>query len=137
MFLPQEIIRKKRDKQPLSYEEIHEKLWKDILENIPHTANVAFYLVGPLMKQYIAPLLSKKFVVFSDASSRLLGTKILEDIKKHKQETIVYAKWSQNTIFIEEGLKILLKNKSDIQKLPRQAEFWMQKKEDFFSSLRN
>lgn len=120
-----------------SSQEIHEKLWKDILENIPHTANVAFYLVGPLMKQYIAPLLSKKFVVFSDASSRFLGTKILEDIKKHKQETIVYAKWSQNTIFIEEGLKILLKNKSDIQKLPRQAEFWMQKKEDFFSSLRN
>lgn len=118
-----------------STQEIHEKLWHDILDNIPHTANVVFYLVGPMMQKYIVPLLSTKFTVFSDLSSRILGSKISQDIKKHKQQTIVYAKWSQNTIFIEEGIKLFLKDQSDISKLPRQSASWIQKKEDFFLTL--
>jgi hypothetical protein len=56
-------------------------------------------------------------------------------IEKDKKSTIVYAKWSQNTIFLEEGLKYLLDNPWDEKKLPRQSESWMEKKEMFFRSL--
>jgi UDP-N-acetylmuramyl pentapeptide synthase len=115
--------------------DIHEKLAQDILDIIPHDANVSFYLVGPLMREYIYPILSKKFNVEVSLSSKKLGKLIAKDLKKNEVDAIVYAKWSQNTIFIEEWIKVLLKNQSDIQKLPRQSESWMNKKWAFFKSV--
>ncbi len=115
--------------------EIHEKLAQDILDIIPHNADVLFYLVGPLMQSYVAPILSTYFVVNTDLSSQRLGKKIAQNLKDSTTETIVYAKWSQNTIFIEEWLKVLLKNHADIQKLPRQSESWMSKKWAFFKNI--
>jgi UDP-N-acetylmuramoyl-tripeptide--D-alanyl-D-alanine ligase len=115
--------------------DIHEKLAYDILDIIPHDANVIFYLVGPLMWQFISPILSQKYPIVTGLSSREIGKKIEKDIKKNSIETIVYAKWSQNTIFIEEWIKFLLKNPSDIQKLPRQSDVWIQKKNIFFETI--
>jgi UDP-N-acetylmuramoyl-tripeptide--D-alanyl-D-alanine ligase len=115
--------------------EIHEKLANDILDIIPHDANVIFYLVWPLMSEYIFPILSEKYTVIKWLSSRDLWKKIAKDIKKSNTQNIVYAKGSQNTIFIEEGIKCILKNESDIYKLPRQSETWMDKKNIFFKKF--
>jgi hypothetical protein len=88
------------------------------------------------MHDYIAPILSLKFQVITSLSSRELGEHIAHDIAKNKTDTIIYAKWSQNTIFIEEGIKLFLKNPEDIGKLPRQTLSWLAKKEAFFASLK-
>ncbi len=117
--------------------ELHEKLAKEILDIIPHDAQVAFYLVGPMMQEFAAPILSKKFSVITSLSSQKLGKEIALYLQESPIENIVYAKWSQNTIFIEEWLKFLLKDPTDIQKLPRQSGAWMNKKNIFFKSLGN
>lgn len=115
--------------------EIHEKLANEILDLMPHDANVVFYLVGPLMQEYVYPILAKKFNTSSYLSSKKTWEKIAKYIKKTQVPTIVYAKWSQNTIFIEEGIKFFLKHPSDIKKLPRQSIAWTDKKDLFFKSL--
>lgn len=121
----------------IATKDIHTKLAYDILDIIPHDANVSFYLVGPLMWEFISPILSQKYTVLTGLSSRELGEKIARDIEKGTDTTIIYAKWSQNTIFIEEWIKFFLKNPSDIQKLPRQSDIWMKKKDLFFKSFQD
>lgn len=57
--------------------------------------------------------------------------KILFDfLEKNKDKKyLILFKWSQNTIFLEEALKEVLKNKSDEKFLVRQEKYW--KKTDF------
>ncbi|MFH0804265.1 MAG: Mur ligase family protein [Candidatus Zambryskibacteria bacterium] len=45
-----------------------------------------------------------------------------------KEGAVVLAKGSQNGVFVEEALKPLLKDQSDISKLVRQDKYWMNKK---------
>ena len=49
-----------------------------------------------------------------------------------KEGAIILAKGSQNGVFIEEALKPLLANKSDLSKLVRQDKYWMDKKRDLY-----
>jgi len=44
-------------------------------------------------------------------------------------------KGSQNTIYLEEAIKKLLSDPSDASLLARQEEWWLKKKELYFSSL--
>lgn len=118
-----------------STKEIHEKLANEILDNIPHDAQVDFYLVWPLMRDYVYPILATKFNTYSHLSSQKTGEKIAKDLKKNQVEAIVYVKWSQNTIFLEEGIKFFLKNDSDAKKLCRQSDSWIRKKIIFFNTL--
>lgn len=116
--------------------EIHEKLAYEIIDLIPHDSNVVFYLVWPMMQEYVYPILWKKFNVSSHISSRKSWEKIAKDLKKNSDsDTIVYTKGSQNTIFLEEWIKSFLKNDSDMDKLSRQSDSWLRKKEVFFRSL--
>lgn len=115
--------------------EIHEKLANEILDNIPHDARVEFYLVWPLMQEYVYPILSKKFTVYSHLSSQKSGEKIAKSLKKNQIDTIIYVKWSQNTIFLEEGIKFFLQEKDDSKKLCRQSHTWMLKKGAFLKNL--
>lgn len=73
-------------------EEIHAKLAHEILDIIPHDAQVSFYLVGPMMRDFVQPILSKKFTVIGSLSSKKLGKDIALYLSKNKTETIVYAK---------------------------------------------
>lgn len=47
--------------------------------------------------------------------------------------TVVLAKGSQNGVYAEEAVKLLLKNSEDISKLVRQSKSWLKIKEDCFS----
>lgn len=49
---------------------------------------------------------------------------------------MILFKGSQNTIFLEESLKPLLKDLNDVKKLCRQDEFWMEKKKEFFAEIK-
>ena len=51
-------------------------------------------------------------------------------LEEHKdEEFVILFKWSQNTIFLEEAIKEVLKNKEDEKELVRQESYW--KKTDF------
>lgn len=115
----------------------HEKLAEYILENIHPEYSVHFYLVWPLMETFVFPILSQKYPTFSSLSSRVLGKMIQKEVQKTENKwAIIYVKWSQNTIFLEEGIKFLLTSETDKEKLCRQSEDWMKKKDVFFASLR-
>ena len=71
---------------------IHEQLAHEICDIIPHESRVSFYLVGPMMRDYVSPILSPHFHTVSSLSSRQSGEQIREDLSKNKTDTIVYAK---------------------------------------------
>ena len=72
--------------------DIHEQLAREICDIIPHESRVSFYLVGPMMRDYVAPILSSHFHTLSSLSSRDMGERIAQDLAKNKTDTIVYAK---------------------------------------------
>ena len=72
--------------------DIHEQLAREICDIIPHESRVSFYLVGPMMRDYVAPILSSHFDTLSSLSSRDMGKRIAQDLAKNKTDTIVYAK---------------------------------------------
>jgi len=97
-----------------------------VAEKILNTANKAV-LIGPLMKNYAAPILkSKKFdyVVF-DTFTKARET-ILRSIK---EKDVILVKGSQNTLFLERIVEMLLENEEDSAKLCRRGEFWDTKRD--------
>jgi UDP-N-acetylmuramoyl-tripeptide--D-alanyl-D-alanine ligase len=86
--------------------------------------------LGPDAKEYFAPV----------AEARGCRVKIFLDpyeagrfIKKNlKEGAVILAKGSQNHVFAEEALKILLANKEDEARLVRQSAPWMAKKRKQF-----
>lgn len=118
-------------------EELHKRLAEEITDILPHhDPDIVFFLVGPYMRQYILPILEKKYTVTSLLSSRVAGQEIKKLlIKKSKKPTMIYVKGSQNTIFLEEAIEILLDDPTDRVRLCRQTPDWKRKKEEFFRSL--
>lgn len=114
--------------------DIHTKLAEYIIEKIPTERNVAFFLVGPLMQKFVFPLLSKQYSCCLSLSSRTLGDEIAIALEREDVPTIITVKWSQNTIFLEEGMKKFLDTKDHIH-LTRQSDSWMKKKEVFFQTI--
>lgn len=96
------------------------------------------YCVGPLTKAYVVPYIQSRKRLkqskvceirwFEDAIK--LGNYLKDNLP---QKSIVLAKGSQNGIYLEETVKMLLKKKEDQNKLCRQSDFWMKKKASFFS----
>lgn len=85
-------------------------------------------------KQYLAPgaieagLSSNKVKTFDDPYSA--GEFVLEHLNK---DTVVLVKGSQNGVFSEEALKVLLADRSDESKLVRQSASWLKKKSQAFN----
>lgn len=96
---------------------LHEKVAKKILE-----ASDLVFLIGPLSRKFIAPILQRSkhkfysFNTFSEAKNV-----IKEKIEKGD---IILVKGSQNTLFLERAVEMLLKNPSDRKKLARRGKFW-------------
>lgn len=117
-------------------ERMHRDLAEEIITLFPHDAHIFCFLVWPLMQEYVAPTVSKYFPTETSLSSRNLGSAIRTLIDTNKAiPTMIYVKWSQNTIFLEEGIKFFLANPDDSRLLCRQSGEWMLKKEDFFQKL--
>ncbi len=98
-----------------------EYIHKKAAEKIIQSADFAI-LIGPMMQKYVAPILEKKnlpyksFLTFSDARYF-----ILTNIKKRD---LILVKGSQNTLFLERVVEMLLKNPKDKDKLCRRGEYW-------------
>lgn len=118
-------------------ENIHSQLAQDIIDMYWHqNADIEFLLVWPSMRTYMLPILESRFVVHSYLSSRVAGEYLQKKlIESSEKPAMVYVKWSQNTIFLEEAIELLLKDKKDIIKLCRQSAEWKKKKDIFFSTL--
>jgi UDP-N-acetylmuramoyl-tripeptide--D-alanyl-D-alanine ligase len=72
--------------------------------------------VGPLTREYF----DERVKNFSNAIEA--GKWLAKMIKK---SDLILVKGSQNTIFLEETVKVLLRDKKDISQLCRQSEYWM------------
>ena len=94
------------------------------------------FLVGKHMKSYLADELIKigypaeKIFAFTKATQAADTIKTM--LAEPGNECLLVCKWSQNTIFIEEAVKMLLANPSDQYKLTRQSDRWLAKKKEFF-----
>lgn len=97
--------------------ELHQKLAKKIIETIDTAI-----LIGPLISEYTVPILKdsgfnfKAFHTFSEAKKA-----ILDEIK---EGDLVLVKGSQNKLLLERAVELLLKNKSDVEKLCRRGSYW-------------
>lgn len=97
-----------------------------------HWADYLF-LIWESMKKYMIDELKiiwfdeNKIFRFSD--SKILWEKLIQFLDENKQENFfILFKWSQNTIFLEEAIKVLIKNEVDKKKLCRQEKYWLEKK---------
>ena len=96
-----------------------------VAEKIVREADIAI-LIGPLLQNYASPILrSKKFPFQSFSTFSAAKQYILECIKK---DDIILIKSSQNTLFLERVVEMLLENKNDVAKLCRRGEFWDKKR---------
>lgn len=87
------------------------------------------YLVGPLTREYVLPVVQLQESLFKEIRWFDTSTRAGEFMKENLlKDSIVLAKGSQNTIFLEEAVKQILENKSDQKNLCRQEEFWKKEK---------
>lgn len=97
--------------------ELHEEAARKIMETTDLTI-----LIGPLMKEFTYPILKENhfkatsFENFTDAASYIL--------QSVKSGDMILVKGSQNTLFLERVVEMLLKNKEDVKKLCRRGDFW-------------
>lgn len=94
------------------------------------TAVDRFYCVGEMTQKYMLPIVEK---TVSDsrwfANAQLLGLYIQEHLPEN---AIVLVKGSQNTIYLEEAVKVLLNNQTDTRLLCRQSPYWTSVKNTYF-----
>jgi len=92
--------------------------------------------VGPEMQEYLVRelrLCNFEWEVFTFLKSTEAWEKALAIIEDNPEDKyLVLFKGSQNTIFTEEAIKLVLKNPQDEEKLCRQSRDWMNKKNKFF-----
>lgn len=103
---------------------------KEHEELIPLIHEVCDYLycVGPLTMEYILPHITIGKRGIKEAKwfeNSVNAGKYLRDTMPEK--AIVLVKGSQNTIFLEEGIKEFLADKKDMAKLCRQERYWNKK----------
>jgi UDP-N-acetylmuramyl pentapeptide synthase len=110
----------------------HTEVAELIGENIEYA-----YFVGPLTKEFMIPVLehmkdkiTKEIMWF--ASSMEAGKYLAEHMPN---DSIILVKGSQNTLYLEEAIKFILKHKEDEKNLCRQEDYWKETKKSFFNSL--
>jgi len=102
---------------------LHEKVARALLE----TTDLVF-LIGPLTAKFIAPILSRNNHNFYSFNTFSEGKEIIK--KKIEKNDIVLVKGSQNTLYLERAVEMLLKNSKDRNKLARRGKFWDEKRRE-------
>lgn len=99
----------------------HEEVAREILR----TSDTVI-LIGPLMRNYAVPLLEnakfsyKSFLTFTEAKQYILDT--------IQEEDVILIKGSQNMLFLERVVALLLEDSKETEKLCRRGEFWDKKR---------
>jgi UDP-N-acetylmuramoyl-tripeptide--D-alanyl-D-alanine ligase len=91
------------------------------------------YLVGPLMKQFAVPYLKQHRFPFEWYPTAHLAGKALKEYVITGD--VILIKGSQNTLYLETAVALLLADKKDIEKLCRRGKYWdkIRKQNDTFS----
>jgi UDP-N-acetylmuramoyl-tripeptide--D-alanyl-D-alanine ligase len=105
----------------------HERVARKALE-----VGEVIYLVGPLMQEFALPVFQeqmegKKVRWFVNA--RLAGGELVKEIGKGD---VVLVKGSQNTLYLEEVVEMLLANKQDQKHLCRRGKYWNTVRMNYF-----
>jgi UDP-N-acetylmuramyl pentapeptide synthase len=89
------------------------------------------YLVGPLTKRFILPIVEKSGKAGSGSAGKpgiiewfpsiIELNRALSNIPNR---SLILFKGSQGNLWLEESIKLLLKNKEDVSRLCRQNAFW-------------
>lgn len=89
-------------------------------------------LLGTSMHNFMADELEKIWFPSEQVqlcnSASEVGKFVLKFLKQSDEKRILLFKGSQNTIFLEEAVKMVLKHSSDSKFLTRQSEWWLKKK---------
>ena len=89
--------------------------------------------VGDLAGQYLAPAARKAGCqVRSFPDPIAAGTFAVQVLK---EDAVVLIKGSQTGVYTEEATKVLLRNTNDKDKLVRQDDYWLKRKQDWYSTL--
>ena len=93
-----------------------------------------FYLVWDSMDKYFTQSLKKyEWINYKHfKNSKLLWESLQEMVSKSDKKYLILFKWSQNTIFLEEAVKLLQYNPNDNLKVCRQLDYWLENKNKFF-----
>ncbi len=91
------------------------------VRTIPDT----LYVVGPLTKRFILPIVQKTLTHVEWFPSVIELNQALSNIPRR---SIILFKGSQGNLWLEESIKLLLKNKEDVSRLCRQNAFWQRVK---------
>ncbi len=87
--------------------------------------------IGAEAANYLAPAATKKGCQVRSFKTPYQAGGFVHSVLK--EGAVVLAKGSQNGVFAEEALKVLLHDTDDEEKLVRQSEYWMDIKRDQFS----
>lgn len=91
--------------------------------------------IGDMAGQYLAPMARKmgcQVRTFNDPlSAGTFASQVL------KENAAVLIKGSQNKVFAEEATKVLLRDTNDKDKLVRQDDYWLKRKQDWYAELHN
>lgn len=94
------------------------------------------FLVWESMNKYLKDELEKIWfdmsLIYSFDDSIALWNFVKQELEQGKEKRLIIVKGSQNEIFLEESVKILLKNPEDSDKLTRQSNWWKNKKKAWF-----
>ncbi len=85
------------------------------------------YLVGPLTKRFILPIVEKEGKIKSIKWFPTI-TELNIALRDIPAKSLILVKGSQGDLWLEESIKLLLKNKSDAARLCRQNAFWQKVK---------
>lgn len=114
------------------------KMHLELASKISNSKIDIVVVVWDEMKKYVYEKLVKHFWeqhVYWFSSSRQAWIKIRNIIQQKEKHSVIYVKWSQNTIFLEEWIKEFIFDKRDILKLCRQSDHWMKIKNNFFNNV--
>jgi len=107
---------------------------KEVAKRIIGTVDY-LYLVGPQTMEYVLPIVQEQENKFKEIRWFDDSKRAGEHLKEHMpKDAIVLFKGSQNTIFLEEAIKMVLEDKGDHKKLCRQSTYWMKVKHNSLKS---
>lgn len=104
----------------------HKKIYKKALE----VADLIIG-VGPETQKYFISKNIPDHIIAHNFQFWWQAASFIKNNSDFLEKSAVLVKGSQNTIFLEEIVKTLLKNKSDVHKICRQSPYWLKTKKEF------
>jgi UDP-N-acetylmuramoyl-tripeptide--D-alanyl-D-alanine ligase len=90
-------------------------------------------VLGKDAAQYLAPAAEARGCLVKVCESPYEAAEVIRAVIK--KDAVILAKGSQNGVFAEEAVKLLLADSSDIKKLVRQSSDWLKVKRDQFGPI--